>query len=395
MTNCWSIGIFFVFFLGSFCFWNCLRRDDVKNSADWYGCIDQEGEPTDFFTLYKLPKNHKSPVASLREGTAYIYLTPDSATRLQSGGISSVLSYSDSSTNWVLSNFSIGDEKSMPGKTLRRLYRDYSFRSNSAYFFYNDEFPNGSVSLSHGHTKGILVMSELGGFWIIHSVPKYPPQPSEQYSYPATGQRYGQTMLCISIPPLSQSQAENIGEQLIQNDAHVYAWNIPTQLASKYPIFQEIVKGVKLSSPPFYRVTQLSSVFGKTFTSFAKYKKFNEDLYSNLVAPVLKTDLYVESWRNGPEPLPSSCNASFNVENIERIETSSASFSFSTHQDHSKWAVSQNPDKPYVCIGDINRMETQFVRGGGTVCIWSLSLWHRFKNLISESEKCPVDLAEF
>lgn len=85
------------------------------------------------------------------------------------------------------------------------------FPQNSAYFFYNDEFPNGSVSLSHGHTKGILVMSELGGFWIIHSVPKYPPQPSEQYSYPATGQRYGQTMLCISIPPLSQSQAENIG----------------------------------------------------------------------------------------------------------------------------------------------------------------------------------------
>ncbi|KAB7506755.1 hypothetical protein Anas_07527, partial [Armadillidium nasatum] len=26
-------------------------------------------------------------------------------------------------------------------------------------------------------------------------------------------------------------------------------------------------------------------------------------------------------------------------------------------------------------------METQFVRGGGTVCIWSLSLWHRHSSV--------------
>ena len=38
---------------------------------------------------------------------------------------------------------------------------------------------------------------------------------------------------------------------------------------------------------------------------------FWTDLYSGLVAPTLETDILVESWRNGPEPLPSSCNATY------------------------------------------------------------------------------------
>ena len=77
---------------------------------------------------------------------------------------------------------------------------------------YNDEIPNGPTSTSHGHTKGVLVLSELGGFWLIHSVPHYPPPPDEKYDYPDSAKRYGQSMLCISLPAISQHQAENIGE---------------------------------------------------------------------------------------------------------------------------------------------------------------------------------------
>ena len=73
---------------------------------------------------------------------------------------------------------------------------------------YNDEFPNGTKSMTHGHTKGIVVMSNHGGFWLIHSAPKYPPNTDQPYSYPESAHTYGQSMLCVSVGP---DQADNIG----------------------------------------------------------------------------------------------------------------------------------------------------------------------------------------
>ena len=51
-----------------------------------------------------------------------------------------------------------------------------------------------------GHTKGLVVGSQSSGsVWLIHSVPHYPPFPNETYGYPHTGQRYGQTAMCVSL----------------------------------------------------------------------------------------------------------------------------------------------------------------------------------------------------
>ena len=45
-----------------------------------------------------------------------------------------------------------------------------------------------------------MVGSESSGsVWLIHSVPHYPPFPNETYGYPHTGQRYGQTAMCVSL----------------------------------------------------------------------------------------------------------------------------------------------------------------------------------------------------
>jgi hypothetical protein len=46
---------------------------------------------------------------------------------------------------------------------------------------------------------------------------------------------------------------------------------------------------------------------------------------------------------------------------------------FKETQDHSKWAIadasSGSPPRPFVCIGGINRMTSQFTRGGSTFCV--------------------------
>ena len=78
---------------------------------------------------------------------------------------------------------------------------------------YNDEWPNGTSSETAAHAKGVVafdVATSGSGFWLIHSVPRFPPSPApdSSYSFPPTGERYGQTMLCISLP---SSQADIIG----------------------------------------------------------------------------------------------------------------------------------------------------------------------------------------
>ncbi|ROT83636.1 deoxyribonuclease-2-alpha [Penaeus vannamei] len=389
MMNCWSIGAFLVLFLGSFCLWNCLTRDELLDSPDWHGCRDQNGKPVDEFVVYKLPKDRNSPFGPLREGSAYMYLTPETAVRLQSGGVSSVLSqYSDSASGWVLSNISINHERSMLAWTLSRLYSDPERLKNTAYIMYNDEFPNNTKSFTKGHTKGVVLLTELGGFWLIHSVPKYPPPPEDGYSYPSSGQHYGQTMLCISLPA---HQANNVGQLLFYNEPFIYSSNMPSALEQKFAMLDRVIRGDQHpQGPQWFRIVNLISQRGKRFMAFAKYRKYNDDLYSGLVAPVLKTNIAVETWRNGPHPLPSSCNGSYRVMNVQSVTAKAAATSFSTHHDHSKWAVATQPDSSYVCIGDINRMETQFHRGGGTVCMWSLSIWHRFHSLVQSEEVCPM-----
>lgn len=56
--------------------------------------------------------------------------------------------------------------------------------------------------------------------------------------------------------------------------------------------------------------------------------------------------------------------------------------------DHSKWAVSVDRSRPYICIGTINRMKSQLERGGGTVCLSDSELWTSFHSLVASYEAC-------
>ena len=57
--------------------------------------------------------------------------------------------------------------------------------------------------------------------------------------------------------------------------------------------------GRHVRKPPFFKVATLKSLAGLAFTSFAKYTSFGKDLYADLVAPSLRTNLLVETWPNG------------------------------------------------------------------------------------------------
>jgi deoxyribonuclease-2 len=80
----------------------------------------------------------------------------------------------------------------------------------------------------------------------------------------------------------------------------------------------------------------------------------------------------------------------FNVWNVQNLSWG-GSINYKETKEHSKWAVATgNGIEPIVCIGDINRMTSQALRGGGTTCMSNQSLWRAMTSLISSIEACPT-----
>ena len=71
------------------------------------------------------------------------------------------------------------------------------------------------------------------------------------------------------------------GWQLIQNNPFIYSANMPpASLAAKFPMLTRVMEGERPSAPPWYSITPITSQGGKTFTSFAKYRKYNQGICS-------------------------------------------------------------------------------------------------------------------
>ncbi|KHJ80091.1 deoxyribonuclease-2 domain protein [Oesophagostomum dentatum] len=194
-----------------------------------------------------------------------------------------------------------------------------------------------------------MFFDETSGVWLIHSVPKFPPP--DHYEYPASGHDYGQTMLCLSF---NYAALSNIATQLYYNKPNIYSSQLPTKIAADYPVLSQVIAGKYKQGEPYSSTVTLNTINGQKFTSFAKTNQFNNDLYDGLVAPALQSDLIAETWRRGSE-VPLSCSTTYHTNDALQIQVGTTS-EFKYTKDHSKMARSTDPTKPWVCIGDINRM---------------------------------------
>ncbi|EFX90243.1 hypothetical protein DAPPUDRAFT_39768 [Daphnia pulex] len=357
-------------------------------TASSLSCRNEDGQPVDWFVLYKLPSSNSG---GAKDGRAYVYRTSSSSTQAGS--------------TWISSGQAIDSPSSLPGQTLEPIYNS-PVNNKRLLLMYNDEFPNGTSSETSAHAKGVVAFDGQSGFWLVHSVPRFPPAPDGgppgtkgNYSYPTTGLRYGQTMLCVSLP---LHQADLIGKQLLYYHPFVYHWSVSSankEWIQMLPNLAAVAGGAHITQPPWSRSTQLLTSDQLTITSFAKSRQFGLDLYGDWMATALQSSLYVETWTNGQgHPMPSFClNRTFTyaVQNIKQVHLSDDGQAFPSHSDHSKWAISSRQEKPWVCIADINRMDSQRHRGGGSLCFSQPELWRGFDQAVNQLEPCPLSSAFF
>lgn len=308
-----------------------VQSSKIKNNIN-LGCRDQNGNIVDWFYVYKLPLDH-SQVGY--DGLNYYYM----------------ISNEGGNQNWIKSNIKIDSKLSLVGHTISQIYNDDSLLAA----IYNDEKlddleSNKIPDVECGHTKGVLGANNETGFWLVHSVPKFPPPRNiSQYKYPNTAKRYAQSFLCITV---DIENLNMIGKQLIYNEPQFFTLDVPEILVNMLPNFKNLLNGVKITSPPYWNLETITTLGGTEFKVFAKTGKFGKELYADWVAPTLETNLLVETWLNGPGKLNSDCLKKYHVLNIADVKIGAEEFTI--HHDHSKWAVGKSPIN-WICVGDINR----------------------------------------
>ena len=352
-------------------------------------CLDESGKAVDWFIVYKIPRLETHP--RLNSGYSYAFI---SGPQITSKWRAFPFHSSKNSASWKLSTRLISDSNSILGQTLDQVYKN---PLKYSYIFYNDQVPGKTSSSSLAHAKGILATDASSGFWLTHSVPHFAEEPkrsggSTRYSYPDNAKYFGQTALCISFT--ARSQIDNILSQLLVMGPNIYSLNFTSEVSSLTNKTNDIQK--KRWSKTSDRTQAIQTLKGNTFTSFVRSRKSElKELYLEVVAPGLGSDLFVETWRNGQgDPLHSNCSYKYKVNNIEAVqltfEDASKTSVWSYTEDHSKWAVSQESNRPASCFGDINRMASQYKRGGGAVCLLDPNVWQVMKDSIAKLEGCPV-----
>ncbi|XP_074077900.1 deoxyribonuclease-2-beta [Macrotis lagotis] len=328
-------------------------------------CRNEDGDAVDWFVFYKLPQNRKEK--NERSGLEYMYLDP-------------------TTRSWQKSERLVNMTQSVLGRTLQQLYEAWEIKNYStAYVIYNDNVPHSvDYSWKHGHTKGFLLWDKSQGFWLIHTIPQFPPFPEDGYSYPSTGGKNGQIGICITY---NYSQFAEIDSQLLSCIPNVYSCSIPAIFHSELIYLPKMCTGSPLPRIPRQRLSRLQSTQGQNFLHFAKSPYFVVEIFVAWMAQQLQTNLLVETWQ---PKLPSDCSLSYHVYNIKRIRIPGQS-TFNSHYDHSKWCVSQRYyKKHWTCIGDLNRSPFQTRRGGGFICTQNKYIYLAFRGLILHYQNCNL-----
>lgn len=217
---------------------------------------------------------------------------------------------------------------------LSLLYKDSDFKF---WIVYNNQWKKDHATKAH--SKGIIAWNDKTFSYLVHSVPEFP-----SFFDGKTISRieksellYGQSF--IYIDDINISYLDKIIVQLNIMNVNVINTNIKW-----IPYKQFHVKTGQIA-------------FCEFISHVAKSKEWGKDIYQDMLAD--ESICYVQSWIRGHE-IPESDN----VKNMKSIRWPDGT-SYHYTQDHSKFCVSDG----WISIGDINRMSSQFHRGGSAIVV--------------------------
>jgi len=319
-------------------------------------CKNGANKNVDWFSTFKIPAiNDRNP--NHATGLAFFYI--------------------DETTRLMESNGDMGSKNNNP--VYYSMAPMYTSTSKVGYVLISDQPPEGTTPASRAHMKGVMIFDEDNGIYIEHSTPKFPPDPnSDDYSYPSTGTKYGQSLLCVT---LSHSGLESVAQGLLIDRPGVYASSLPVYTKDIIPSLSSVIsQDWNREDETMQRTIQVGSV---SFEFFAKSGSWNQDLYHDLLAPSLKARSFSQTWSNGVGTLTSDCTGKYSSFNVLKMTFDGVEWPRS--KDHSKWAVIGD----YVCISGINRQASQFKRGGGAWCKKDATWARSMTRVVGEYEQCP------
>eukprot|EP00770_Monocercomonoides_exilis_P007993 MONOS_7951.1-p1 / transcript=MONOS_7951.1 / gene=MONOS_7951 / organism=Monocercomonoides_exilis_PA203 / gene_product=deoxyribonuclease II protein, putative / transcript_product=deoxyribonuclease II protein, putative / location=Mono_scaffold00287:1881-3205(+) / protein_length=328 / sequence_SO=supercontig / SO=protein_coding / is_pseudo=false len=309
-------------------------------------CVNPNGNPVDWYMMIKTATQSGAPSSCIRNGTAYTYI--DSTT-----------------SKLVFLNKDITQTDSPLGRTLLPLYKSQT----DLVFMYNDETPDGKTSSSYGHTKGVISYSQNQGFWLVHSVPAFPPPPDREYSFSSKGRQYGQSFLCLS---LDANNLNTVGILQQHNHPQIYYSKISSNAQTQMPELAKAMNGSFVGRTPATAIRDIVTRGGQKFRGYGKNAPWGKDLAPNLIVPDINADMIWETWMRPyekpfcpPRPAKQCLSSSLLSGPIE----GGGEYKWKETEDHSKWGISAERKVPVTCIGDINRMSSQRKRGGGATIL--------------------------
>lgn len=315
-------------------------------------CLNEKGSPSDYWVAIKEPT-----------GTKYLFY--------------------ESGESFAISKYSMNDTSH--GALTYTTQQLWSSKTDT-YVIYNDSPPGSSYyNFSYGHTKGYFALaSDLTGFYITHSIPNYPTGPSQSSEYTGLGGNaytYAQNILCLSV---NASTLDAIAYKFQLNRPQIYDSKISDSVSQTYHNITNLANG-KYATAAICANQEFATTGGTSFTLFAKTTQWNNDLYAGCVAPRLESDLWVESWIRGSAEGPSCPASGYETLDIQAIDFGNG-MAWSETNDHSKWCIA--PNVTMWCMGDINRMTTQYERGGGTACLADKAVYSALLKASTKTDSC-------
>ncbi len=254
-------------------------------------------------------------------------------------------------------------------------------RSWTSHVLANDEPPGLKPDSSCAHSKTALFWNADEVGWLIHSVPKWPADFMDGAvigDIPPAEQKFGQSFVWLVMP--TRWLAEVL-QQLQIEKVHVYASSEGAHVGDAYAFPEGLEALLQPAAHHHHTDPTLHELhLSDTVVHVAKNSQWKKDLFDDYCTPTWGGPCIVETWLRPKEaPTSSSCN-------VVRLRWPDGSGYHET-SDHSKWAVSATRCRQrWVWVGGVNRMHSQWHRGGGGVIIRDSALWSAFDGLVVQTD---------